>query len=503
MNKISTVSLLLSTVIYFGSCVDEQELVLDNNEIRTEKIDLTQEELNSIAYDNLSEISEEEVFSMVANFVNQRNEKAKTRSASIPKMTVRKKSYLGRQAGAVVTKSSCLMDSIPIYDVVVNNEDKTSYAVVSADKREPGVLVFFDNFPIDEKKIQEGLNHPNTKAIMSLSKGELIQNVETIEEAKRNLRERTVAKICKKFNIPVSEYSFENLVDKICVDGGKVVTRNHQGTQDPIGNFVAEKKPMCQIVWEQKPPYNGECPMGKILISLGEYSFVADANVPAGCVTIACIHAHACVETPNIGGIPMRWSYYKSTKVLNEHETSATEFERARKAIRHIYDELKCSPIYAYHEGEQYVHSTGSTLGEDYIMKNFNYQKKQTFDPDVVLASLNANKPIYVSGEVYGNQEENPDSYGWEGHAFVIDGYIIQTKTPLVYSIQQVAQTKSDIVQYYDMYWHINLGWGDNSNAYFKLDSDATCTPQFFDKYGRYNLVPLKNMTIITHLSVK
>lgn len=65
------------------------------------------------------------------------------------------------------------------------------------------------------------------------------------------------------------------------------------------------------------------------------------------------------------------------------------------------------------------------------------------------------------------------------------------------------AQTRSDIVQYYDMYWHINLGWGDNSNAYFRLDSDATCTPQFIDKYGRYNLVPTKDMMIISHLSIK
>lgn len=92
-------------------------------------------------------------------------------------------------------------------------------------------------------------------------------------------------------------------------------------------------------------------------------------------------------------------------------------------------------------------------------MRNFKYEKYQKFDLDIVLASLNANKPVYISGEVYGIQAEDENDYGWERHAFVIDGYMIRIKLPVM-SPSSNVHTRSDIVQYYDMYWHINLGWG-------------------------------------------
>lgn len=504
MKNIITTILSIFIATIFSACNDEQELVVENNDIIKDKVALTQEELTSISFDEHSEISEEDAFSLVTNFIKLKSDNVETRNANTPTLTLKTKSYIKKQSVSGSTRSvnQEIEEAIPIYDIMVENGSTTSYAVISADKRAPNVLAYIENFPTNENDIQEGINNPNTRAMLSLAKGQLIEDIANVEQIKKDLREKTIAKICNKLNISVNEYSFEKVMEKLSING-EAVTRNHVGVQDPLGNLIAEKKPMCKIVWEQKAPYNGSCPINKILIPLGEYSFINEGKVPAGCVTIACIHAEACVERPSIGGIPMDWAYYKEAITMDESVTPNSKLKRAQDAIRYIYDQLQCTPIIAYYNGDWYVHSTGSTEGENYIKRNFNYEKEQTFDPDIVLSSLNANKPVYVSGEVYGNQAEDENDYGWEGHAFIIDGYIIKTKMPLMQSATSFAQTRSNIVQYYDMYWHINLGWGDNSNAYFRLDSDATCTPQFIDKYGRYNLVPTKNMKIISHLSKK
>lgn len=500
MKRIITAILSVLTAMVFNACTDEQESITENENLENDKIVLSQEELASISFDNPIEIQEKDVLSIVANFINMRNESSGTRSTSDPKMIVRTKSYLGEKNNTEATRnvSKATIESIPVYEVMIENGDKMSYAVVSADKRDPNVLVFFDSFPTDEYKIKESMKHPNTRAIISLAEKQLIENIEKVEQLKTTLRDKTIGKICSALNISVSEYSFESIVDKLGVTS-EILTRNHIGVQEPLGTIIAKKEPMCGIIWEERPPYNGECPVAKILIPYNDSHFVVDSNVPAGCVTIACIHAEACVERATIGGIPMDWGYYKTAKALDTKLTPILQMERARKAIRYIYDELKCYSVYAYYNGQRYVNASASNQGETYIMNHFNYEKNQKFDPDVILSSLNANKPIYVSGVIYGNDELNPDNYSWEGHAFVIDGYIITSKLPAL----RLTKATSDIVKDYDLYWHINLGWGDNSNAYFRLDSDETCTPQFFDKYDRFNIVPTKDMNIISHLSKK
>lgn len=76
------------------------------------------------------------------------------------------------------------------------------------------------------------------------------------------------------------------------------------------------------------------------------------------------------------------------------------------------------------------------------------------YDPDVLLSSMNAYKPSWISGQ---------------NHAFIVDGYIICQKASKALTIE----TRADIVKMYDMYWHINLGWGGNYDGYYKLNPDT------------------------------
>lgn len=493
----------------FSACTDSQSLFVDESMNCDEKnLGLTNEEIISISYDDHSEIPQEEVFAKISDFLELETKNAKTRMPSNLQFVVRNKEYLKeRDDGTTSTRAmNQIPDSIPVYEVLINSNGNNYYAFVSADRRSPGVFAIFDNFPIDDAKIAEGLNHPNMKAALTLSKMQLICDIENIKQIRSEFREATIEKICNKLGISRNEYSFEKIKSYLNLDSG-TSTRNSGGVEMPQEQIVLQKEPMGKILWEQNVPYNGACPEGTILINLGAgISFTQQGNVPAGCVTIACMNIEACLERTPIGGIPMDWSYYKDAKTLFKASagqsggTPATLLERAQKAIRYIYDELDSSPVYEYYNGTRFVSATQSSLGRYYIQKNFNYEKSQTFDPDVVLSSLNAGKPVYLDGNVYGTATTDPTKYVYEGHAFVIDGYIICQKAATAYQIQ--LKTRANIVQYYDMYWHLSLGWGETA-GYFKLDSDATCTPEFYDKYGRYNLIRLKDMHIISHISKK
>lgn len=501
----------LATLV-LNSCVDEQ-IISERNETNKVQLDLSEEELASISYDDLSEFTESEVYGMVTNFLNTINQEAKTRTFSKLDFKVKAKKYLGDTTSYPTRSNLQMIDApIPVYELSIDLGGNNAYAFVSADKRAPGVLAFFDRLPDNEQEVSEGLNHPNTKAMVTLAKMQLINDVERIETLKKELRNKTIEKICQKLNISIDDYSFDKIEKNVGIEG--TTTRNHGGIADlPAQQIIAYKEPMCKILWDQNEPYNRACPEGPRLISLGGgFSFIQQGCVPAGCVTIACMSIEACVERPTIGNIPMNWNYYKNAKILFEAhggqqaQTPILELERAGKAIAHIYDELRSFSLYAYHDGTKYVYATASSWGDSYIMNNFNYTSPQNFNPDVVLASLNANKPVYVSGQVYGTSTTDPNQMVWEGHAFAIDGYAIlkkATTNTLKSEVKKKVETRANIVQYYDMYWHIYLGWGESSNAYFKLDSDATCTPEFIDQYGRYNLVPLKDMRIIANISKK
>lgn len=488
------------------SCNSEQYEISDLG-VPDKSIQLTPEEYLSITIEENHELPVDDVNSMVDNFINM-IDSTKSRSTSIKRNIVSNKEYLAKEQSTQSRSYCSKLDSIPIYNVELRDENISYLALVSADKRAPGVIAYFTTNSTLSNDVKEILDCPNYKAISTLAKMQLIKDISLSDSILPELRSNTIDKICNTLNIPKSSYSLSSIKNKISVKD-KTMSRTHGGIEMPTQQIILQKQPMSKILWDQKTPYNRGCPEDNILISIPGLSFVQKGHVPAGCVTIACMMIEACVERSPIGGIPMNWTYYKSNRTLFEASEGQTggssklELERAGKAIRYIFDQLHSTHGYKYHNGERYVYNTCSSYGENYIINNFNYSKIQSFDPDVVLSSLNSNKPIYISGYVTGNTESDPNERVTEGHAFVIDGYIICEKS---YSITQAslkAESRADIVKYYDMYWHLNLGWGNGSSAYFKLESDATCSPEFNDRYGRYNLMHLNSMTIIPNISKK
>lgn len=506
MKKINSIiwNVMIILVISFASCSSEQQFDNCNMEIINNYVTLTTEEYLSIM-DEDYEISQDEVNLIAENFINI-SDSSPTRSLSSRKCRSSTKEYISIEDH--MKDSYRYLDSIPLYNVVISDTDNLYYAIVSADKRAPGVIAYVVTNSDSSDNLKEVLNCSNYKAISTLAKTQLIKDINSACSILPKLKNNTIDKICQNLKISRSSFDLSKVRDYIQIEGQRY-SRTHGGVQMPEQQVILQKEPMSQILWDQHTPYNEACPTAQILISIPPIYFLTDGHVPAGCVTIACMMVEACVERSSIGGIPMDWNYYKNSRTLfkaiegQSGGTPQVEFERATKAIRYIYDQLYSYSNYSYFDGKPYVHSTGSSFGKNYITSNFNCTSSQSFDPDIVLSSLNANKPVYIEGQVIGNTVEDKDKLITEGHAFVIDGYIICSKANNLSQISLTPETRSDIVKYYDMYWHLNLGWGDGSSAYFRLESDATCSPEFEDKYGRYNLMHLNSMTIIPNISKK
>lgn len=471
-------------------------------------IELTPEEYLSITLDNEHEFSQEDIHSMVLDFISL-TDTLQTRSNDNKSVVYSKREIISKESYNYSRSNFSDSDTIPIYNVTFRDNEITHHALVSADKRAPGVIAYVTTNSTSDTNLDEVLNCSNYKTISTLAKMQLIKDIHHCDSIVPILKKETISKICKTLNIDSASFSISKIKNRISIKN-TTTTRTHAGIDMPSQQIIIQKTPMSQILWDQKTPYNRGCPSAKVLISIpGIGNMLIDDHVPAGCVTIACMNVEACIERNSIGGIPMNWTYYKSSKTLFEAVegqsggTPALELDRAGKAIRYIYDALNSWSNYSFLNGDMYVHSTGSSSGSNYIINNFNCSDEQSFDPDVVLSSLNANKPVYVSGIVIGNTVEDPDNLTSEGHAFVIDGYIICEKSYSLNQIYNEPKTRSDIVKYYDMYWHLNLGWGNGSSAYFKLESDATCSPEFIDRYGRYNLMHLNSMKIIPNISKK
>jgi hypothetical protein len=490
----------------FVACTQELNDAVNKNidSSNPNLISLTQEEYTSISNDKITEASEEVLYGMIADFMSNGIEEKATRSVSNLKFTIKSKEYIGsKEPTATQSRSGDDAVTLPVYGILVEESDQKSYTIVSADSRALGVMAFFEDVSEDDEEFDYELkNNPNALHMLALAELQLLKEVDDVEKTKAELRDKTIERICAELNISPSQYSFEEIIDKIEVCN-MPATRLTGFENYPQSAYVTGKAPMSQIYWTQISPYNDKCEAGKLLMSIpGLSPFLYDGNAKAGCVTIACLMIDACLNQPSIGGYSMDWSFYKGAKELIKGETPTQLFDRATNAIQWISDKLGSNQYKGYLNGEEYFLATyaSSSAGFNYVKEFYSCDSERPFDPDYVLTSLNAGSPIYVSGQVWGDDGPGT-SYHYEGHAWVIDGYVIVNKNAqMIEHTRSEANTRMSIVQYYDMYWHVNLGWGKSSYAYFKLNSDTSCTIDLLDQFSRNNNINLNATQIIGNI---
>lgn len=204
--------------------------------------------------------------------------------------------------------------------------------------------------------------------------------------------------------------------------------------------------PLVKTEWSQNSPYNLSLPVPN--------KPSTQAHVYTGCaVTAACQLMTAIKPNLTLEGTVIDWDYLTETSTISTNAPQR-KLDMLGKLHKWVYNELDATPaydIYGYHNGTGVSANSQVWFYGNYFNHSENYNQ---YDPDVLLRSFNADRPSLIRGQ---------------GHAWILDGYIIAQKAVTSSSIS----SRAIIVQYYDMFWHANLGWGGTANGYYKLKLDT------------------------------
>lgn len=425
-------------MFFLFSCNSEEESVSDNWD---PVISLSQEELVSILFDNPEELEESEAINLVSNFLEALNAEKTTRSSKNVSLKVSDKFYYAdRDTNQIDTKSSFISKiTLPIYEVSITDAGFTGVAYVSADERYPEVLVYTPKASGDDEAFIES----GAVFLTEWAKASALDEILKVEQIRENYRTATVAKISQELGIPESEVIYDNIKDRLSVNG-EPVTRATP-VPGPPTQLVTSRGPFVPVQWYQDSPYNRDLPV--------PLPTASQSNVYTGCATTAIAQLlTACRPTLTIEGTRIDWDILTDTPEATIFDSS-TKLDMLGKLFKWIYEELEARPIYDSN-GNHTGTSVFTSMSDQFMRTYLNGGNLIDYDPDVLLSSMNAYKPSWISGQ---------------NHAFIIDGYIICQKASRAFEIE----TRADIVKMYDMYWHINLGWGGDYDGYYKLKPDT------------------------------
>lgn len=477
----------LCVLLFLMSCSDENFLNLSGSNEST-KIQLTQEEATSIAFDEAGDIQENDACAILTDFVNALN-KPITRSVN-PDVRIKVCSkYYVNEDKEVITRSK--VTNPLLYEMEVLQSGKRSFAIVSGDERAPKVLVYIPEI-VDEKY----KNSVDYQMIVALAKQSLIKDVDRVEQIKSEYRAKTIAKISKELGIAESdEIHLCDIADKLIVSG-ETTRADNNAIQNLPTQVVSYKGPFSKTAWDQEAPYNRELDIKPVDMGF----FVEQTNVPAGCGVIALAELMVAVQPQmTVLGTTMDWNALTQTPTLMESipgqggGSPAATLNMAGKLIKSIYDATGSYPKWGYNSNSDYCvlgSSTPTTNMCNYIDIYTYHDLARNFDADVVLSSLNQNHPVFMYGPHSTRPAETNGAWSTSIHAFMIDGYAICKKK---------IRT---IVQSYDLYWHANLGWGPDAKAYFNVSQDLNCVIKYSTNFSD-NILETKNLTIIPNIRKK
>lgn len=487
MRKIVLLQLILIASVLI-SCTDE----LDNAEINNSQSDqlvLTSDEYASIAYDNPQELSENEIANVIYDFKHINSEFKKQFVAAAeeekPKVFIRNKYYLKNNATRSRSADS-LQINVPIFEVeLTKNDGKKDVTVVCGDERAPKVMFYAENYKSSMQMNME-MNY-----LVELAKLSILSDIEYIENLKSEKRTSTLNKISKALNIS-KELITKNIIKREIT----IADSNNAREYNPINGIdinqipsriVSMVPPMSDIIWKQSAPYNYQMPIGPMWDGgFGVY----DDYYLVGCGNIAIATLFSILRPSMVGEtstgkqILIDWDYLTSQKSIT-YTSPAKMIEMAGSLLRTIYNKTQSFPdfidIKTYDEDNQPIikrgiasTSTSPSSMLDYLQTMTTFSGDVGFNPDIAKQSLLNYNPILLfgSGHFVDNNHQlmTGKEYNYNpGHGWIIDGYCTTKKAGLPTN---------------DLYWSVNMGWGNgSSNVYFKTSNNVLDCDVIF----RYN----------------
>lgn len=421
----------------FFSCSDN-ETFGQNDAVDTTTLQLSSEEIMSVAYDDVQYAGEDEIPTLISDFLNSKIGDKTTVKA----VEIQDKYYLGSSENTLTRSTSETSEAeIPIYKVKVDAGGQQDLALFCPDERTSGVVAYIENI-----NSQEDLENSGASFLLDLAEKSVLQDINKYETLKKELRDKTLDKIEAEYGTR----DFRSVEDKIAVK-----TETRSTPQTDINSYTTKMSPICTVLWAQQSPYNG-------LLDEYTYTFWGEqlkARYPAGCAVIAIAQALS-VEKPSMTcyGTTINWSTLTSSSSITDYSTT-TQKNMVQNLIKHIYVETGTYPVFGTDgmaESSTKISSVKSYL-ERYCNTNGIIEWNDG-GADATLSSLLTIHPVIASGVRY-----NEDGSVAGSHAWVIDGFAITQKG-----------LYREIVKNNDLFWHANMGWSGSSNGWYKINSDLS-----------------------------
>ena len=228
-------------------------------------------------------------------------------------------------------------------------------------------------------------------------------------------------------------------------------------------------EPLVKTTWNQTTPYNNLCP---IATDGGMAGY--GGRCPAGCIPVAI------AQVLNYWKWPMH-GYGKHTN--KRHPAQTTDFtqsvydwdnmldsyageynEKQAEAVAKLMADIGCAMNTEYRNGESGTSDTFVDNAQHYLFRYFDYHPDVISDwwkdagirgvsyADWLKAELRAKRPVICTGYV-------PYTTGYIGHGIVCDGFMYYEN-----GYYEGDQKRFN-------FFHINFGWGGQSDGYFSDDA--------------------------------
>ena len=186
--------------------------------------------------------------------------------------------------------------------------------------------------------------------------------------------------------------------------------------------------------WSQSSPYNDLCPV------------INDTVAPAGCVAIAVGQIAAFYRLPS----EENWDILANFKRYDENGVEIT-VDRTSADTTILADYVHRLGVYMNMEYGTTGSSTDIYKARKYLRRKIEVNARvNKWDWDRVRGRVRKGIPVYMQGF-------RPEA----GHAWIIDGYLVQRKYNQAYPY--------GYMEHYLV--HINWGWGGRCNGYFAINS--------------------------------
>lgn len=363
---------------------------------------------------------------------------------------------------------------------LVNFTNGNGYALVSADKRVPGVMAYNSSGKLDNT------NNPGRAIMFSAIQNYMEVQKALYEEKKDSLKQIAIEEIKNHFKIHKDSISNNNANKRVnerryCSLDDFYITDDL--LKDAPWIVSKQKNPLLKTIWYQSNFYNDLVP----LICNGD-------EAPVGCVAIAVGQIMAYHKKPSVfKGREMHWE--DMTRIDNGRTFSEIEQTNptAMRDIQHLLARLGDSDLL-----KMYYECDGSSSNIDNanrVLKvlGYNTNNVENFSENTVAYNILANRPLYIRG---------CDTSGRGCHAWVLDGYIEKGRKTLRHIYSRCPAFHKDIekLEGYitEEFVHCNFGWGENDLGWYRMG--------VFDTSKRINSFPsnshfnFQNLKIISNI---